>query len=188
MFALFPLELAALGTGQFPGGRIRGLGCGRGTPSLYLSPGGGEIGIFGPGGEIIGRFETCTCGWRVSGGEIGIFGPGGEIMCRSETCPYGCWVSGGEIGIRGGLMFIRRGIGAGLYRREVRLRQSGELFEVLEVTPDVFEGVFVVLGRGGRLRAVVTVVATAAVFTRGAATTGGAVLLRHLAADEHHQE
>lgn len=85
-------------------------------------------------------------------------------------------------------MFLGGGIGAGLCRREVRLREAGELFEVLEVAPDVVEEVFVVLGRGGRLRVLVTMVVAAAVVARGAAATGGAVLLRHLGAGEHHQE
>ena len=47
-------------------------------------------------------------------------------MGRFEACTYGCRVDGGEIGMRGGLMFLGGGIGAGLYRCEVRLRQSRE--------------------------------------------------------------
>ena len=90
--------------------------------------------------------------------------------------------------MREGLMLIGGGNGVGLYGHEVRLGEAGELFEVLEVTSHVFKEVFVVLGRGGRLRVVVTMVVAAAVVARGAATTGGAVLFGHLGADEHHQE
>ena len=72
-----------VGWGEIEVGVLRELvivGSGGGTPSLCLSPGGGEIGM----GSL-----------SLSGGEIGIGRSsvgGGEIGGRFETCPYRCWV------------------------------------------------------------------------------------------------
>ena len=44
-----------------------------GAPSLYLSPGGGEIGVV----------ESSSAG--------------GDTGARFETCPYRCLVGGGEV-------------------------------------------------------------------------------------------
>ena len=117
------------------------------------------------------------------GGEIwvsGVFFLVVEIMGRFETCPYRRLV-GGDGSIPSLCLSPGRGeIG--------RLGEAGELFEVLEVSQDLFEEFSVVLGNGGGLGVVVTMVGGGAAVARGAAATGGAVLFGHMGSGEHHQE
>jgi len=69
-----------------------------------------------------------------------------------------------------------------------RLGEASELFQVLEVSQDLFEEFSVVLGGGIGLGVVVTTVVAGVVVARGAAAAGGAVLFGHMDASEHHQE
>ena len=180
VLALLALELAALAAVQ-GGGRGQGARCwalalsqGGRTPSLSLSPGGGEMGmgsvspgggemgifcvvgggmgmwsVFGSGRVIGGRFGVCTCGWQFFGG--------GETpsLCLSPA--------GGEIG---------------------RLGYAGEVFELLDVLADVVEGFAVFLGCFGPGVVVVVMMAV----SRGGNAPGGAVFFGHLRAGEHHEE
>ena len=105
------------------GGVLRGVlgagvivGCGS-APSLCLSPGGGEI------------------------GKGSIFPRGGEIGGRIQACLYRCLVDGGEFmlfTLTPALSLKGEGV-------RVRLGESGELFEILEVPADVLEGVVIVV-------------------------------------------